>query len=88
MLHLLTLENVKAEIAKSIKSGTAGEGGLTPLMNAARYNDGPEVIEVLLDAGADGKLKSNEGKTAFDYAEENPRVKDSEAYSLLKKACN
>jgi ankyrin repeat protein len=57
-------------------------------MNAARCSYNPEVVEVLLDAGADGKLKSNEGKTAFDYAEENPRVKNSEVYSLLKKACN
>ena len=53
-------------------------------MGAARVNDNPEVVKVLLDAGADGKLKSNEGKTALDYVEENPRVKDGEVYSCSK----
>ena len=41
----------------------------------------------LFDAGADGKLKSNEGKTAFDYAKENLAVNDSEVYTLLKNLC-
>jgi hypothetical protein len=31
-------------------------------------------------------LKSNEGKTAFDYAEENAKVKGTDAYLELKKA--
>ncbi len=43
----------------------------------------PEVIKALLNAGADGKLKSSEGKTAFDYVKENLDIKDTEAYWLL-----
>ena len=44
-------------------------GGMTPLMYAAAYNKDPEVITVLLKAGADAKAKDRWGKTAFDYAQ-------------------
>ncbi len=59
---------------------------MIPLMRAAAFNQNPEVIKVLLDAGADGKAKSNEGKTAFYYAEKNEHIKDTEAYWLLNDA--
>jgi hypothetical protein len=37
----------------------------------------------MLNAGANGKLKSNEGKTAFDYAQDNPKIKDTAEYWAL-----
>jgi len=43
--------------------------GMTPLMVAAK-NSTPEIIRLLLDYGADKNCKSNEGKTAYDYAVE------------------
>ena len=43
----------------------------------------PEVITVLLDAGADITLKSSGGKTAFDYAKNNESLKGTEQYGLL-----
>ena len=46
----------------------------------------PEVIDVLLDNGADGTLESDIGKTAFDYAEENSFIKDTDAYWRLNDA--
>ena len=60
--------------------------GRTALMWAAKYNENPEVITTLLNAGADAKAKSNEGKTAFDYAQNNPKIKGTKAYWDLNNA--
>lgn len=45
-----------------------------------------EVISTLLKTGADGKAKDNEGKTAFDYAQDNEKLKGTDAYRQLQKA--
>ena len=50
--------------------------GATPLMIAARKAN-PEIIKILIDAGADTSLKSADNKTALDIAKEkngNPEV--------------
>jgi hypothetical protein len=44
------------------------------------------MITVLLKAGADGTIVSDEGKTAFDYAAGNPKLKGTAAYKALEKA--
>jgi len=41
--------------------------GTTPLMSAS-YMGHPEVVRVLLAAGADKDLRNNDGKTALDWA--------------------
>ena len=46
--------------------------GITALMFAARDST-PEMIQLLLNYGADKNCKSNEGKTAYDYAVEFDR---------------
>ena len=48
--------------------------GWTPLMRAS-YQGKPEVVRVLLAAGADKDLRNNDGKTALDWAIE--RNKDA-----------
>ena len=55
-------------------------------MATARKSPNPEVITVLLKAGANAKLKSNKGKTAFDYAEGNEKVNGTDDYLELQKA--
>ena len=60
--------------------------GMTPLMWAAKHNQNPAVITVLLQAGANGKLTSAEGKTAFAYADENDKLKEAQEYWDLNKA--
>jgi ankyrin repeat protein len=61
--------------------------GMTPLiMFAARYNTKPEVITTLLNAGADAKVKDSDGKTAFDYAQLRPDLKDTDVLRQLQKA--
>ena len=60
--------------------------GETALMQAAGGNDNPQVVMTLLKAGADGKAKSNNGKTAFDYAQDNEKLKGTNAYWKLNEA--
>ena len=45
------------------------ETGMTALMFAAR-NSTPEMVQLLLDYGADKSMKCSDGKTAYDYAVE------------------
>jgi ankyrin repeat protein len=60
--------------------------GATPLMLAAEYNENPAVVITLLNAGADGTIKSSEGETAFDYAQQNQKLKGTKAYWDLNNA--
>lgn len=56
-------------------------------MKAAGSNPNPEVIKVLLEAGADGTRKCYEGKTAFDYANYNDAIsRDTDVYWMLSDA--
>jgi ankyrin repeat protein len=61
-------------------------GGMTPLMWAAARNRSPEVIAALLDAGADAKVKDRQGRTAFDFAQQNASLKETDAYRKLEEA--
>jgi len=58
----------------------------TPLMAAAADNQNPEVIMTLLKAGADAKAKDSVGETAFDYAQDNEKLKDTDALKKLEEA--
>lgn len=40
-------------------------------------------IEALLAAGADPKAKDNDGKTPWDYAQQNKTIKDTKSYWAL-----
>ncbi|MBF8436132.1 hypothetical protein I0Q91_03495 [Halanaerobiaceae bacterium Z-7014] len=55
----------------------------TPLIFSARYNDSPEIINTLLDFGADPTIQDRDGMMALDYAEENPDLVETEAYDRL-----
>lgn len=54
---------------------------MTPLMFAARYNK-VEIIQYLLDKGADKSRQNEKGYTALNYAEMSKAV---DAVALLKK---
>jgi len=60
--------------------------GMILLMVAAWNNENPEVIITLLKAGADAKAKNKWGKTAFDLALSNEKVKGTDAYWKLNEA--
>jgi ankyrin repeat protein len=49
---------------------------LTPLMFAAGYTSNPEVINALVEYGADPKMKNDSGWQAIDLAEENECIRE------------
>lgn len=59
--------------------------GKTPLMYAAEYATSTEIIELLLDNGAQTAIRSTQGKTAFDYAEFNSQLEHNDVYWALNK---
>jgi ankyrin repeat protein len=60
--------------------------GMTPLMLAASRSRNPDVLTVLLRAGADVSLRSNEDKTARDYAVDNAALEGTQALKDLDLA--
>jgi ankyrin repeat protein len=61
------------------------QDGNTPLILAAKIST-PEVITTLLQLGADLKIKNNSGKIALDYAKENYRLRNTDAFWKLNDA--
>ena len=61
---------------------------MTALMVAAASYGDPDVIEVLLKAGADAKAKNREGKRALDLAAGDGALTGTAAYRQLKRATN
>ena len=61
------------------------ENGSTPLHGAGGNNPNSDVIDALLDAGANAKLRNNDGKLPADYAVENESIKDSPACGRLRE---
>ena len=59
--------------------------GKTPLMYAAQYCSSTVVIKKLLEYGAGTSIRSADGKTAFDYAKENPTLPHDDIYWMLNK---
>ena len=55
------------------------EAGLTPLMVAAQ-NSTPNVVSYLMSQGANLRQRDSKGKTAVDYAKENPRIYKTDVY--------
>ena len=51
--------------------------GKTALFFAVRYNSNPEIVTALLNYGADPHIKDIFDRTAFDYADRNPKLKAS-----------
>ena len=79
-------EIIEALIAAGADVNAKDNVGWTPLLAAAQSTEHPENIELLLAAGVDATAKSYEGKTAFDYAQENPALWDTEAFWMLNDA--
>ncbi|MEL1242664.1 ankyrin repeat domain-containing protein [Flavobacterium sp. DGU11] len=76
-----------AAVKKFLEYGasiTETSNGMTPLMIAARYNN-VEIIKLLLEKGADCKVKDEKGFTAQRYAELSNAT---EALEVLKAARN
>ena len=62
--------------------------GTAPLHSAAKclYICKPGAIQALLYAGGDAKAKNKEGRTPWDFAQENDKLKGSKGYWALNDA--
>lgn len=56
-------------------------------MLAAGNND-PAIVATLLKHGADAGLRDDAGRTAVDWAESNPKVRDANVYEKLRQAAS
>ena len=75
-------EKIKLFIDKEIPLNTF-YNGKTPLMYAAQYSASTEVIKLLLDNDAVKTIRSVEGKTVFDYAKDNSKLRHDDIYWSL-----
>jgi len=54
-------------------------------MWAAERSRNPEIITILLNAGANARLQSKSGMTAAEYAEKNSVLLGTKQYKVLKQ---
>ena len=59
---------------------------MTPLHLASESTYNPEIITILLDAGADGTAVNSDGQTPFDLAKDNEALVGTDAYWALNDA--
>jgi hypothetical protein len=78
-----TLEEVRAAVDAGASVIAGNDYGLTALLAAAMWNNDIDVIEVLLEAGAEVNAKDNAGRTALMWAVHN---RNAEAVSALLDA--
>lgn len=78
------IAKIETFIDKSIPLNTF-YNGKTPLMYAAQFCNSTSIIDVLLKRGAVTSIRSTEGKTAFDYAMENNKLKHDDIFWSLNK---
>jgi len=57
--------------------------GWSALMWAARATGNPDIVEKLLDRGADPTIRNEADEAAWDYIDENEALEGSEAYWRL-----
>ena len=91
---LMLSDNYSSDYSKAAKVDTFIEkaislnsfyNGKTPLMYAAQYCSSTIVIKKLLEYGAGTSIRSADGKTAFDYAKENPTLPHDDIYWMLNR---
>ena len=70
-------------LAKLAALTATADNGNTDLYKKAAKTDNPIIITALLEAGADPKAKTEDGKTPWDYTKENEALKGTDAYWLL-----
>ncbi|HPJ26522.1 MAG TPA: ankyrin repeat domain-containing protein, partial [Synergistaceae bacterium] len=58
--------------------------GVTALMGAAEFCDNPEILEILLQAGADPGAKDTHGRSVLDCAQENDALRGTEVLRKLE----
>ena len=81
-------EYVEKETLDGLKAGAdpnaRDSDGMTALMWAACCSKNPNVIAVLVDAGASVRTKDKDGRKALDFARRNNKLKKSEVIGRLR----
>lgn len=72
-----TTEKVLDEMADEILGKNID---MTPLMLACAYNQSPEMVAALIEKGADIKAYDKKGKSAVDYAAQNPNINQTDIF--------
>ena len=52
----------------------------------AACSNSPEVVNILLDSGADPRIKNSEGAYAIDFAKKNQKLAGTEALRRLESS--
>ena len=69
-----TIEDVSMCLEKGADSNKSKNAKIVPLLNAARYAQDPEIIDILVDHGSDLTVTDKFGLTAMHYATYNDHV--------------
>ena len=80
-----TPENVALLLGAGAEVNARTANDWTPLHGVAKFGI-PENIMILLDAGADATARTEMGETPLEFAAINVKIKDSEAYVVLRAA--
>ena len=79
-----TAQKVRAAITNGANVNAANSKGRTALMLAVLKNPHYEVIDLLLDSGANPSVKSKKGVTALGYAPHNPHLHGTKTLARLQ----
>ena len=83
-----TVDEVRACLSAGQNLNERDAHGLAALHRAARQTSDPAVIEALLDAGANPRASSLDGRKPWDFGRRNKKIKGSDAYQRLMIAAD
>lgn len=73
-------------LAAGVNINEQDSEGKTSLMKAARYDTNPLIINLLLSAGADPRIRDHHGRTAIDEIGPRRALRNSNAFVRLQEA--
>ena len=86
-LHAAARDDDLTRVRSLVEAGAAvdarSNNGSTPLMFAAANSTTPEIVQLLLDKGANALLKNWAGERAIDLAKKNEALMGTPAYWKL-----
>ena len=86
-LHVAAHDDDLTRVRSLVEAGAAvdarSNNGWTPLMLAAANSTTPEIVQLLLDKGANALLKNEAGERAIDLAKKNEALMGTPAYWKL-----
>ena len=83
--HKNTAPVLKALLEAGAETDFADKIGWTALIYASYFGNEPEMISLLLDAGAEPKTRGHEGERAIDYARRNKHYQGTDVLKKLEE---